>query len=148
MPEPKIPSTSSQSMQSASTEQAEQEDSGTSHEKKVSTSTVSERFEVDLTRQAQKDRKALRAWNADLLRQLARLETDPEAGHLLKGALRGCRSLEFNLKGSGAYRAIYIVDPDEHVCLIFLIGPHENIYREAERRVHALRKSGEIPEPD
>ena len=109
---------------------------------------MSEHFEVEFTRHAEKDRKALRAWNADLLRHLAQLETNPEAGHLLKGALRGCRSLEFNLKGSGAYRAVYIADPTRQVCTIFLIGPHENIYREAERRVHSLRKSGEIPDAD
>jgi mRNA-degrading endonuclease RelE of RelBE toxin-antitoxin system len=148
MPEPKIPSTSSQSTQSASTERAEQEDSGTSQKKKVSTSTVSNRYEVDLTRHAEKDLKALRAWNAAIFRHLARLETNPEAGHLLKGALHGCRSLELNLKGSGAYRAVYVIAPGERVCTVFLIGPHENIYREAERRVQALRKSGEIPDPD
>jgi len=148
MPEPKIPSTFSPSTQSASTEWAGQEDSGTSQKKQASTSTVSDRYEVDLTRHAEKDLKALRAWMGDVLRHLARLERDPEAGHLPKGALRGCRALEFNLKGSGAYRAVYVVNPDEQVCTVFLIGPHENLYREAERRVVVLRKSGEIPDLD
>jgi mRNA-degrading endonuclease RelE of RelBE toxin-antitoxin system len=148
MPEPKIPSTCSPSTQSASTEQAGQEDSGTSPEKKASTSKVSDRFEVDLTRHAEKDLKALRTWMPDILRSLARLENDPEAGHLLRGSLRGCRSLEFNLKGSGAYRAVYVVEPEERRCNVFLIGSHENIYREAERRAEALRKSGEIPKLD
>jgi hypothetical protein len=74
---------------------------------------VSNRYEVDLTRHAEKDLKALRAWNAAIFRHLARLETNPEAGHLLKGALHGCRSLELNLKGSGAYRAVYVIAPDE-----------------------------------
>jgi hypothetical protein len=63
----------------------------------------------------------------------------------LSGSLRGCRSLEFNLKGSGAYRAVYVVDPEQPICIVFLIAPHENVYREAERRVRALRKTGEIP---
>ena len=51
---------------------------------------MSERFEVELTHHAQKDLKALRAWTADVLRHLAQLEADPEAGHHLKGSLRGC----------------------------------------------------------
>ena len=148
MPEPKTPSTSSQSTPSASTEPAERGVSGTSHETKASTSTVSDHFEVDLTRHAEKDLKSLRTWLPDILRNLARLENDPEAGHLLKGSLRGCRSLEFNLKGSGAYRAVYVVEPGERRCIVFMIGPDENIYREAERWVDALRKSGEIPKPD
>jgi len=109
---------------------------------------VSDRYELDLTRSAAKDLKALRSWANEIMRRLTRLEDDPNAGHALGGSLRGCRSLEFNLKGSGAYRAVYIADPTRQVCTIFLIGPHENIYREAERRVHALRKSGEIPDAD
>ena len=82
------PSTFSPSTQSASTEWAGQEDSGTSQKEQASTSTVSDRYEVDLTRHAEKDLKALRAWMGDVLRHLTRLERDPEAGHLLKGALR------------------------------------------------------------
>ncbi len=101
----------------------------------------SNRFSVRLTRQAEKDLTSLRSWTEEVTRVLARLEIEPLAGH----ALRGSRSLEFNLKGSGAFRGIYWVYPDDQVCLVILIAPHETIYREAERRILALRKSGEIP---
>ncbi|MFQ5796543.1 MAG: hypothetical protein ACE5JP_16040 [Candidatus Bipolaricaulia bacterium] len=57
--------------------------------------------------------------------------------------MKGVRSLEFSLPG-GAYRAAYMVQESEQVCLVFLIGPHEGFYKKAERRVAALRKQGEI----
>jgi len=69
------------------------------------------------------------------------------AGHPLAGSLQGCRSLDFNLKGSGAFRAVYFVDEPERACTVLLIGPHENVYREAERRISSLRKSGKFPPP-
>lgn len=62
----------------------------------------------------------------------------------MAGSLRGARALEFNLKGSGAYRAVYVVLEDERVCLVFIIGPHENIYRTATRRYEALKRSGDL----
>jgi hypothetical protein len=52
--------------------------------------------------------------------------------------------LEFSLRGGGAYRAVYVVLEEERLCLVFLVGPHENIYDRAERRVAALRRSGRI----
>jgi hypothetical protein len=69
------------------------------------------------------------------------LETEPTRGHILTGSLRGTRSLEFSLNGSGVYRAVYIVRNDRRVCLVFIVGPHENIYDRAERRVHAARRA-------
>jgi len=62
----------------------------------------------------------------------------------LTGNLRGCRSLGFSLKGSGQYRAVYVVLDDESVCLVFIVGPHENIYGKAERRLDALRQAGDV----
>jgi len=35
-------------------------------------------------------------------------------------------------------------DQTESFCLVFMVGPLENFYREAERRLKALRRSGEI----
>ena len=72
---------------------------------------------------------------------LAALEADPSRGHLLRGSLLGARSLEFSLP-SGAHRAAYFVLTEDHTCLIFAVGHHENFYAEAERRCRALRKSG------
>lgn len=110
----------------------------------MSTSKPSDRFEVELTNQAEKDLKDLRPWVAEATRALLTLESDPLRGHMLTGSLRGCRSLEFSLKGSGVYRAVYVVLDEERVCLVFIVGPHENIYTKAERRVAALRRSGRL----
>ena len=98
------------------------------------------RFAVELTRQAEKDLAGLRQWESQVIQELLRLEDDPHAGHTLTGSLRGARALEFNLRGSGAYRAVYRVLEADRVCLVFLIGPHENIYRLAERRLKAARR--------
>ena len=98
------------------------------------------RVEVQLTRAAQKDLRDLRHDMQGVARQLARLEENPTAGHPLKGSLAGARSLELTLRGGGAYRAVYVVHRDT-VCIVFIIGPHENIYRKAESRLAALRQS-------
>lgn len=103
----------------------------------------SKRARVELTTKAQKDLKALRHDMEGVLRQLDRLAETPLAGHTLQGSLLGARSLEFSLRGGGAYRAIYIVMDDGTVCLVFIIGTHENIYVKAERRIKAAIKRGE-----
>jgi mRNA-degrading endonuclease RelE of RelBE toxin-antitoxin system len=97
-------------------------------------------YRVELTEQAEKDLTRLRPFVAEATRALLALETDPLRGHTLTGSLRGTRSLEFSLKGSGVCRAVYVVLDDEHVCLIFIVGTHENIYAKAERRAAALRR--------
>ena len=102
---------------------------------------MSERFGVELTRQAEKDLARLRPWVAEAARALAQLETDPERGHMLSGSLRGARSLEFSLKGGGQYRAVYLLLAEERVCLVFIVGTHENIYDKAQRRLEALRRA-------
>lgn len=111
---------------------------------------ANERFTVELTRQAEKDLSQLRPWTGRAVQELLRLESDPMRGHPLKGSLRGVRALEFTLKGGGAYRAAYIVLEQERVCVVFLVGPHENIYQRAERRYDALcqqRKFSGTPIP-
>lgn len=105
---------------------------------------TSERFSVELTAQAEKDLRRLRPWSEQAARALARLEEDAYRGHPLIGSLGGARSLEFTLKGGGVYRAVYVVLAQERVCLVFIIGPHENIYDRAERRIAALRRSGRL----
>ncbi len=88
---------------------------------------TSEPFVVELTEQAEKDLQRLRPWTARAVRVLARLETEPYRGHALSGALRGARSLEFSLQGSGVFRAVYVVIEAERTCLVVIVGPHENI---------------------
>lgn len=95
------------------------------------------RYRVELVRDAEKDLKRLRPWTFQATRALLRLEEDPYAGHPLTGILRGTRALEFNLKGSGAYRAVYTVLANDLVCVVLIVGSHENIYERAERRYHA-----------
>jgi mRNA-degrading endonuclease RelE of RelBE toxin-antitoxin system len=109
-----------------------------------STSRPGDRFEVELTREAEKDLKRLRPWKEQATRALVELEEDPYLGHALTGSLRGTRSLEFSLRGSGVYRAVYVVIENARVCLVFIVGPHENIYDKAERRVAALKRAGRI----
>jgi mRNA-degrading endonuclease RelE of RelBE toxin-antitoxin system len=104
----------------------------------------SEPFAVELTEQAEKDLQRLRPWTARASQALARLETEPHRGHALTGSLKGARSLEFSLKGSGVFRAVYVVLEAERTCVVVIVGPHENIYDRAERRVAALRRSGRL----
>lgn len=99
----------------------------------------SDRTEVQLTRNAQKDLKKLRHDLKGITRQLARREGDPLLGHTLEGSLKCARSLEFSLTGGGAYRAVYVVHK-ESVCIVFIVGAHENIYKKAESRYQALRR--------
>ena len=103
----------------------------------------SEPFEVQLTRQAEKDLADLRPWTEQAIDALLTLEQNPFHGHALMGSLKGTRSLEFSLPG-GAYRAVYVVQEAQRVCLVFLVGPHEGLYQRAERRIRALRRSGAI----
>ncbi len=96
-------------------------------------------FTLRQTRQAERDLLDLRPWTARAARALRDLRENPFKGHSLTGSLKGARSLEFSLPG-GAYRAAYVVLADERTCLVFAVGPHENVYKLAERRFHALQR--------
>lgn len=98
------------------------------------------RFEIEILPNAAKDLKALKQQEAQAVQELLKLEENPELGHALQGSLRGARALEFTLRGSGAYRVVYTIIEEERVCAVFLIGPHENIYKRAERRWAAVKK--------
>ena len=100
-------------------------------------------FSVHLTRKAQKDLDDLRNFADRATNAILKLENEPQRGHELRGSLRGARSLEFSLAG-GAYRAAYVILDKERICLVFMIAPHENFYREATRRLEALQRSRAI----
>lgn len=102
---------------------------------------MSDRYGIELTRNAEKDLDGLRHDRERAVHELERLQGDPYAGHALRGSLKGARSLEFSLRGGGAYRAVYTIVDDKRLCIIFVVGAHENIYRLAERRYAALLKS-------
>jgi mRNA-degrading endonuclease RelE of RelBE toxin-antitoxin system len=104
--------------------------------------TTKRRYRVELADGAKKDLKKLRQHREQIGEALGRLEENPLAGHLLQGTLYRLRSLEFTVKGSGAFRAIYGVLETDAVCLVVIVGPHENISDKAERRVAALRAAG------
>jgi mRNA-degrading endonuclease RelE of RelBE toxin-antitoxin system len=106
--------------------------------------TTNRRFQVELTDGAKKDLKKLRQHREQIGEALGRLEENPLAGHTLQGTLYRLRSLEFTVRGSGAFRAVYGVLETDAVCLVVIVGPHENIYDRAERRVEALRAAGVI----
>lgn len=101
--------------------------------------TTRRRYRVELTDGAKKDLKRLRQHREQIAASLSRLEDDPLAGHLLRGTLHQLRSLEFTVKGSGPFRAVYGVLTSDAICLVIVAGPHENINERAERKVVALR---------
>jgi mRNA-degrading endonuclease RelE of RelBE toxin-antitoxin system len=105
----------------------------------------SNRFDVQLTREAEKDLRRQQTHTGRVTRAILKLEDDPFLGHPLTGSLKGTRALEFSLPGSGVHRAVYVVSDATRVCLVLIVGPHENIYDRAERRVKALRRAGHIP---
>ena len=96
-------------------------------------------FKIHLTKNAEKDLIRLKNLMNEALDKIMVLKQDPYAGHLLKGSMRGVRSLDFSINGT-AYRAAYVLMKDEKVCLVFMIGPHEGFYEKAERKAKSLKK--------
>jgi hypothetical protein len=97
-----------------------------------------EHFRVALTRTALKDLKSYRSDAAVVKARLDVLKSDPLAGHALTGSLAGVRSLSFSLRGSGQHRALYVFRELSGRSVVFMIGPHENIYDRGERRFKLL----------
>ncbi|CAN5710216.1 hypothetical protein BH09CHL1_BH09CHL1_36740 [soil metagenome] len=101
---------------------------------------TNDQFRIELWPDAEKDLKRHRTHAQTIRENLKKLEADPNKGHRLTGKLSGARSLEFNVKGSGAFRAIYVALPNQTICLVFILGPHENIYSRAESRWEAIKR--------
>ena len=96
-------------------------------------------FDLQLTTPAQKDLDGLKEIRAAVVQELLALKEHPEKGHPLKQNLQGIRALEFTIKGSGQYRAAYLVLETAVVCLIVAVGPHENFYDLVARRAKKLK---------
>lgn len=94
---------------------------------------------VELTALAIKDLKKLSTIEDEIIIELKVLKTKPHAGHALSQNLQGVRALEFSIKGSGEYRAAYVVQEAEMKITIFMIGTHENFYETAAKRVKSLK---------
>lgn len=96
-------------------------------------------FLVELTSLAAKDLKRLSKVEDIILGHLRSLKTNPEKGHSLIQNLQGALALDFTIKGSGQYRAAYVVQEEEQKVTVFLVGPHENFYDEAAHRVKLIK---------
>jgi mRNA-degrading endonuclease RelE of RelBE toxin-antitoxin system len=96
---------------------------------------ANEEYSLELSSAAKKRLRRHKHAEAQILRALMVLRTDPLAGHELTGKLQGLRSLKFSVKGSGEYRAIYEIFPETASVWIHWIGTRENIYEEAERHM-------------
>lgn len=94
---------------------------------------------VELTTLAVKDLKRLSMIEEEITGHLRELRDDPKKGHGLSQNLQGALSLEFSVKGSGDYRAAYVIQEKERKVTVFLVGPHENFYDEAARRVKLMK---------
>jgi len=102
-------------------------------------------YRVELTNSAERDLKKLKGHQQTAaLEALGTLEIDPMRGHSLDGNLKGVRSLAFTVRGSGQFRAAYMIDDVDVVCIIFIVGPHQNFYRQAAKRLDNLNNSGEL----
>lgn len=96
-------------------------------------------FDLHLTTAAQKDLDGLKTIRPVVVQELLALKEDPQKGHPLKQNLQGIQALDFTIKGSGQFRAAYIVLEADKVCLIVAIGPHENFYDLVARRAKLLK---------
>ncbi|OGK12526.1 MAG: hypothetical protein A2W80_19170 [Candidatus Riflebacteria bacterium GWC2_50_8] len=94
---------------------------------------------VELTKAAERDLKALWKVSEEVVEHLRILKTNPERGHPLTGCLQGIRSLEFSLKSSGQYRAAYVYIVKDFKVTVFMIGPHENFYKQALKRASLVK---------
>jgi mRNA-degrading endonuclease RelE of RelBE toxin-antitoxin system len=110
-------------------------------------------FKVILDPVVQKDLKALKRIQEQVLDAILELEAHPKKGHELKAN-----------KGSGQYRAAYLLLEEQKTCIVFAVGPHENFYaaaakkaklikplidkvREAKKQVFAKPKKGRATRP-
>lgn len=84
---------------------------------------------VELARRARKEIVDLDWPLSDAVVQaLGLLEREPEAGHVLRGRLRGLRSLRI-----GTYRVIYQVDDDERLVHVLAVRHRSVAYATGPR---------------
>lgn len=96
-------------------------------------------YQVELLSVAQKDLKGLWRIRDEVVQALLVLEKVPDKGHDLQQDLQGILSLDFTIKGSGQYRAAYLLLEEDQTCTIFAIGPRENFYDLVKKRVSQVK---------
>jgi len=97
-------------------------------------------YRVEVTKAAEDDLDELKHLREEAVKKLLDLEDNPaDKTSILSGNLKGLKSYKFNLP-DGAYRAFLKIYKDESVCLLILIGPGENLYRIAARRVKGSKE--------
>lgn len=99
------------------------------------------KYTIHVTKSVEDDLNEFGSYKSKVIQEILLLESNPLVGHALKGKLKGLRSLEFSLPG-GECRAVYKIKDDKQICLIIIVGFHENIYDKAQRRVESLIKNG------
>ncbi|MFN2364714.1 MAG: type II toxin-antitoxin system RelE/ParE family toxin [Halarsenatibacteraceae bacterium] len=98
------------------------------------------KYQVEITKAVEDDLEGLKNLRSEAVRKLLDLENNPkDKTSSLSGNLKGLRSFKFKLS-EGSYRAILKLLEDNSICLLILVGPRENLYRKAARRVKILKK--------
>ena len=103
-------------------------------------------YSVELLKTAEDDLDNLKHKRDEAVEKLRELEENPkEKSSALSGHdLPSLYCYSFNLKGSGSYRAIFDLIEENKVCLLLVIGPRENVYFKASRKIRDLKKKGLI----
>lgn len=96
---------------------------------------MSDTYSLVLTAAAKKRLSRHKHAQAQILKELQALHSNPLVGHELSGQFRGYRSLKLYVKGSGEYRALYSVDEAASLIIVHWISTRENFYEEAERHL-------------
>ncbi|MBF0503227.1 MAG: type II toxin-antitoxin system RelE/ParE family toxin [Candidatus Riflebacteria bacterium] len=96
-------------------------------------------FRVELLGAAQKDLKRLWKIREEVVAALLNLEKTPDKGHDLAQDLQGILALEFPIKGSGQFRAAYLMVEEDETCTVIAIGPHENFYDLVRTRLKLVK---------
>lgn len=96
---------------------------------------MSDAYSLLVTAAAKKRLGRHRHAQAQILKALQTLESNPLAGRELAGQFRGFHSLKIFVKGSGEYRALYSIDNAAALVIVHWISTRENFYVEAERHL-------------
>lgn len=103
-------------------------------------------YSIRTIKSAEDDLEKLKHKRDKAVKKLIKLEENPkEKSSSLSGShLQGLYSYSFTLKGAGSYRAIFDIIEDNKVCLLIMIGPRENFYVKARKKVKDLKDKGII----